>query len=199
VAETPETLFLDACVLVPALVRGIVLGAAERDVFRPVWSPRVLDEWRLAAARRDGAAAEDAVLAIQAAMAARFPGACVVPDAEVAAALRLPDPGDAHVVAGTMAAGAGAILTYNLRDFPRRALAPLGLEARHPDGTFWAWLSEWPEAMGAAVAAALAALDIAPDRARAALKRAHLGRFAKAWEAVNPPGRPVAPQNDRPG
>ena len=35
---------LDACVLIPRYMRSILLDAAERDMFRPVWSTRILDE-----------------------------------------------------------------------------------------------------------------------------------------------------------
>lgn len=51
-------------------------------------------------------------------------------------ALVLPDAGDRHVLAATLEAGARQILTNNLKDFPLSSLAPLGIEAIHPD----AWL-----------------------------------------------------------
>ncbi len=87
-----------------------------------------------------------------------------------------------------MAGRADLLLTFNLRDFPRRALAGAdpghALEARHPDGFLWELLSLAPGPMAGVVAAALAQAGIAPGRARAALKRAHLPRLGKAWEAL---------------
>lgn len=176
--------FLDACVLYPSLVRGLLLGAAAADLFSPLWSGRILDEWRIAVASKQGVAAEDAALTAQAAMAARFAEARVEPRAEAEAGVRLPDPADAHVLAAAAAGRADILLTFNLRDFPRRALAGHGLEARHPDGFLWELLSTAPEPMEAVVTAALARAGVAPERARAALKRAHLPRLGSAWEAL---------------
>jgi hypothetical protein len=124
--------FLDACVLYPGLTRGIVLRLAEAGLFLPAWTPRVLMEWRIASARNGDAGAT--VDAITARMAKTFPAASVSSDPAVEQTLRLPDPADTHVLAGAIAAGAGVLLTFNMRDFParrlRRSRQPAG---RHPE------------------------------------------------------------------
>lgn len=176
--------FLDACVLYPSLVRGLLLGVAEAGLYAPLWSERVLDEWRIAVASKQGLTAEDEAVASQAEMAARFPDARFDPAPGGEAAIRLPDAADAHVLAAAVAGRAEILVTFNLRDFPRRALARDGIEARHPDGFLWELLSVAPGPAGEAVATALAGAGIAPDRARAVLKRAHLPRLGKAWEAA---------------
>jgi len=181
----PAPVFLDACVLYPQLLRAIALGAARAGLYDPAWSARVLGEWRLAAARDGGLAAEAAVEAESAAMRAAFPHAEVAPDPAVEAAIDLPDRADAHVVAGAAAAGARLILTLNLRDFPGRRLAPLGIEARHPDGFFWELLSREPGRMAPVIRRAFGPLAATGPRAeRNALKRAGLSRLGKAWESI---------------
>lgn len=170
--------FLDACVLFPPLVRALLLGAAEAGLYRPLWSARVLAEWRIAIAAKQGLDAEAEAMAAQAAMAARFPDAQVEPAEDEA--FSLPDPADAHVLAAAVAGGAGVLVTFNLRDFPRRALAGHGIEARHPDGFLWELWSLHPERMRPVLDVALSAAGVAPDRTRAALKKAKLPRLGKA-------------------
>jgi hypothetical protein len=47
--------------------------------------------------------------------------------------LTLPDKDDCHVLAAAVHGKAQVILTYNQRHFPKKALAPFGVAAQHPD------------------------------------------------------------------
>ncbi|MGF1445304.1 MAG: RSP_2648 family PIN domain-containing protein [Pikeienuella sp.] len=169
--------FIDACVLYPPMVRALVLEAAAAGLMRPLWTVRVLDEWTLSVARKEPEAAH-AAEAARRQMSARFPDALCLPAPEFELRLALPDPADAHVAAAAAQAAAALILTFNLRDFPARALAPFGLEARHPDGVFWELWSHAPERVEAVLRAVLPGLD--PTARRGPLKRARLSRFGKA-------------------
>lgn len=120
---------LDANVLFPTILREILTDVAAAGVYQPLWSPRILDEWRHVAARTDLAEVAGAEIAL---LQDRFPAACVDP-AGVVLGLDLPDPADAHVVEAALAGRAGLIVTANLRDFPRGLMAGLGLRAVHPD------------------------------------------------------------------
>ncbi len=47
--------------------------------------------------------------------------------------LTLPDTDDRHVLAAAIHGKAQVILTCNQRHFPKKALAPFGITAEHPD------------------------------------------------------------------
>lgn len=171
---------LDACVLFPTGLRALLLDAAKAGYFTPVWSPRILDEWRLAAEKQGSdAGAEIALLAVN------WPAASVDASAVDIETLWLPDTGDRHVLAAAIAAQATELVTANLRDFPSRVLAKYGVTPRHPD-TFLleiaqqdaAFLSKLVEEQ---VRVAEAGLGLCLDQ-RGFLKRAGLPRLAKFLE-----------------
>jgi hypothetical protein len=124
------TAVLDACALVPIAPADTLLRVAEKGLYRPLWSERILTE------------AQEAIEEIHpgidvskrfASKREAFGGAMVTGWEELEPGIRLPDPEDRHVVAAAVRGGADAIVTANLADFPAAALSPLGLEAVHPD------------------------------------------------------------------
>ena len=168
---------LDANVLYPAVLRTALLSLGRAGWLTPLWSPRILAEWAVVAARR-GEDAGDAVAAARAA----FPEAGILPPPDLEATLSLPDRGDLHVLAAAIAGGADAIVTANLRDFPARALAAHGILRRDPDGLLLEALDDAPAAAEAALTEAHALAERLSGRTlspRAVLKRAGLPRTAK--------------------
>ncbi|MEM9969800.1 MAG: PIN domain-containing protein [Pseudomonadota bacterium] len=171
---------IDANVLYPTVLREIVLGVASRGVFTPLWSARILEEWRRAAARQgQGAVAEAEIAGANAA----FPTATVAVSPATEARLSLPDPDDIHVLAAAVDGDADELLTMNLRDFPTNALAAKGVIRRDPDG----FLLEQFHADGAIVRdVAQGVLRRAGDHGidvrnpRSVLKKARLPRLGKA-------------------
>lgn len=176
-----QRVFIDACVLFPPLVRSLTLSLASAGFFTPLWSQRVLDEWRIAAARKQGSTAVAHVEEAQARLRSFFPDACVE-TCGVDADFSLPDTNDEHVLAAAIAGNADALLTFNLRDFPPRTMARFGIVARHPDGFLWEIWCEGSSKVRATVEGVLDEFGVSRDRPRAALKRAKLPRFGKALD-----------------
>jgi predicted nucleic acid-binding protein len=127
-----DTAVLDACVLFRGGARDFLLWVAEAGAFSPAWSGAIHEEWMRS--RRDKLG--DPMSRLNYAreeMEKAFPGANFDPDPETLSTILLPDMNDIHVVATAVAAQAKSIVTYNVRHFPERALAPRGLCVETPD------------------------------------------------------------------
>ena len=126
----PYRALLDACVLVPVSLADTMLRVAEKGLYRPLWSDRILTEALDAIAEiRPGADAAKRFTVMRQA----FSEALVTGWEGREVGIILPDPDDRHVVAVAIHGGAHAIVTANVVDFPSAMLRPLGLEAVHPD------------------------------------------------------------------
>lgn len=173
---------IDACVLFPTVLRELVIGWAGTDAFEPLWSERLLEEWRRAAARHSE---RDEVIATGeiALLKARFPDALVPADPGLEDRLSLPDPDDVHVLASAITGQADALLTLNTKDFPINTLTAEGILRRHPDEFLLEGFHGDPDAMRALVRDVLAQAarhGIDTSNPRALLKRARLPRLGKA-------------------
>lgn len=129
----PPRVVLDANVLAPPSLCNLLLRAAALDLFTPRWSSRLLDEvqrTQLTKLPRPYSAEEAAFWRERA--EACFPEAMVEIDDSLIARLTN-DPKDRHVLAAAVLSEAPTIVTANLRDFHRRDLGGLGIEALHPD------------------------------------------------------------------
>jgi predicted nucleic acid-binding protein len=132
------TAFVDACTLVGALKRNLLLTLAEADFFRLRWSAPVLDETQRAIQRicesKGLEDAADRAACSRAYMEETFEEAMVTDFEEFLGVCKdWPDPEDAHVVAAALKTQAAMIVTDNLKDFPAAALSPLNVEARSAD------------------------------------------------------------------
>ncbi|MEM9716098.1 MAG: PIN domain-containing protein [Pseudomonadota bacterium] len=123
---------LDACVLVPTALRGILLRLAEVGAFEPIWSDRIFEEWRRADLRIHPEA-ERSLGVTQALLKDKYRSAMIAADPTLEAQIALPDPNDAHVLATAVTGKADVLVTANLRDFPQSAMARFGIGLRHPD------------------------------------------------------------------
>lgn len=179
-------LCVDACVLYPTVLRELVLGAAGEGLITPIWSDRILEEWRRTAIRRgpgDAAVAEGEIALLN----ARWPGALVPADTALEQRLWLPDPDDIHVLATAIAGGGEGIVTLNLHDFPAGELRPHGQHLHHPDALLYQFWLDGPdriEAVAKRVHATAEALSGESLPLRGLLKRARLPRLGKALSSL---------------
>jgi predicted nucleic acid-binding protein len=131
---------LDACVLIPAGLRDVLLSCAHESAFRPVWQDEILDEVLRNSVRllrdRSGVPEEAATAAAAYTleqMARAFPDACRPSETWVPLVPGLScDEKDRHVLAVALGAEATHLVTNNARDFPP-ASVPRGLAVIPPD------------------------------------------------------------------
>ena len=138
-------LLLDACVLVPAALRDLLLRLAEGKFFAPRWSAAILDEL-------ERALLQDIGLSPAAALRLSQQLGRAFPDAEVAGyesllGWMLNHPKDRHVLAAAVHTQAAAIVTFNARDFPSAATEPYGIAVWHPDDLLGSYLAQQPDAI----------------------------------------------------
>ena len=129
---SPPLVVIDANLLYPFHQRNLLVQLGVDAVIAPRWTARIYAEWigNLVAV---GRAPEERLMLTLDLMNGALPEADVQGWEARMDDLTLPDPDDRHVLAAALAAGAGTILTMNLRDFPASALAPHGVAAAHPD------------------------------------------------------------------
>ena len=126
------TALYDACVLYPAPLRDLLLQLGTMGLFRARWTDRIHEEWIRSVVATRPELAE--LLARTRELMNRAVPDCLITGFEaLESVLELPDQDDRHVLAAAICAHAGVIVTYNLKDFPARALAPYHIEAQHPD------------------------------------------------------------------
>ena len=124
------TATLDTSVMWPSLQRDFLLSLAIEGTYRPTWSSAILDELQFheeaKLVKRGMPVAEAARRAatLIAAMRREFADAEVDGWQPLEGTFGLPDPDDEHVLAAAVIAGAGAIVTENLKDFPADRIPP---------------------------------------------------------------------------
>ncbi len=130
--------------LYPTVMREMLIGAAQAGAFEPLWSERILEEWRRASLKlgESGAAqAQSEAVFLNIA----FPKAVVRYAEEQDARFWLPDPTDIHVLAAAAIGGADGIVTLNNKDFPAGILAEEGLSRVNPDALLLGFWQAQPE------------------------------------------------------
>lgn len=123
---------LDACVLYPAPLRDLLMRLATTGLFAAKWTDQIHEEW-IRNVLKKRPELEPRLLRTRQLMDRALPDALVSGHETLVHGLALPDGDDIHVLAAAIRAGAQIIVTFNLNDFPAKALEPYGIEAMHPD------------------------------------------------------------------
>lgn len=125
--------FYDANVLYPSELRNLLMYLALTGLFQAKWSAAVHEEWISSLLRKRPDLSREKLERVRMLMDKHATDALVTGYEDLIPGLCLPDPADRHVLAAAIRGRADVIVTMNLKDFPPEVLAPLGLEAQHPD------------------------------------------------------------------
>jgi predicted nucleic acid-binding protein len=127
------TAVYDASVLYPAPLRSLLMYLALTDLFRAKWTDAIHEEWMRNVQKDYPDIKREQVERTRNLMNAHVRDCLVTGFEELIDAVNLPDPDDRHVLAAAIRAGAGVIVTGNLKHFPKEELGKYGIEAQHPD------------------------------------------------------------------
>ena len=124
----PFKAVLDTCVLYPAHLRDTLLRLAERGLYLPLWSEDILNELTDNLNER---IEPESVERLSVEMHRSFPEAEVTGYKPLIESMEC-DPKDRHVLATAVRAEAGALVTFNIRDFPETSTRHGMVEVIHP-------------------------------------------------------------------
>jgi len=131
--DTPPRAIIDACVLYSAPLRDLVVRLGQSGLLQARWTDEIHDEWMRNVLKNNPKVSRDRLERTRSLMDGAIRDSLVVGYSTLVPSLDLPDPDDRHILAAAIQCKAGVILTFNISDFPAEALAPYGVDARHPD------------------------------------------------------------------
>ena len=124
---------LDACVLYPAALRDLIMRLAAHGLIQAKWTEEIHEEWMTAVLRERPDLTRERLQRTRELMDAHA-GDCLVSGYERhKGGLALPDEKDRHVLAAAIECEADAIVTWNLKDFPKGEIESHGIEVWTPD------------------------------------------------------------------
>jgi hypothetical protein len=132
-------------------MRDLFLQLAVADLFRARWSADIHREWIEALLRNEPDRDRVKLERTRMLMDRATRDSVITGYRPLIASLRLPDAGDRHVLAAAITGNCDVIVTQNLNHFPKTVLAPLRLQARHPDEFLCLHLDSAPAAFCGAV------------------------------------------------
>lgn len=119
--------------LYPAPLRDLLIELAAARLFRAKWTNRIHEEW-MGSLLRDRQDITRATLERTRDLMNASILDCLVEDYEaLIASVSCPDPDDRHVIAAAIKGRCAALVTFNLKHFPRSELDRYDIEPMHPD------------------------------------------------------------------
>ena len=176
--------FFDTCAIYGAGLADLLLTMAEKGLFRPLWSDDVFAELR--GVLVEAGIEEDAVEHRIASMIDTFPDARVT-GYEALIPQMACNENDRHVLAAAVRSGAAVLVTFNLKHFPKAALADYELTVVHPDEFLLDQLDLYQAKTVEAVIQVPAQYENPPVTIAEfldLLKRSGVPKFAKAVNAI---------------
>ena len=126
------TVVLDANVLYPIYCSDLIMSLTETRLFHARWSKDIEDEAKRSLVKNRPDLKRKIPKRI-AAMRNAVPDCMIDNYQSLIGSLKLPDPNDCHVLAAAIVGHADAIVTFNLKDFPKRTVGKFNIEVIHPD------------------------------------------------------------------
>ncbi len=127
------TVVYDANVLYPNTLRDLLIRIAQSGIVQAKWTTEILAEMAAALTRNRPDTPSSRLDRLQGLMNTAVRDCLVSGYEPLIEGLKLPDPGDRHVLAAAIKSGAQVIVTRNLKDFPAASLEPWDIEAKSPD------------------------------------------------------------------
>jgi hypothetical protein len=131
--ELPVTAVYDANILYSAPLRDLFIRLALAGLVRARWTDAIHEEWMRNVVLNQPTVTREKAEKVRDLMNLNLRDCLVAGYENLIDTLILPDPDDRHVLAAAIHAGAEAIITFNLEDFPANTLATHGIAAMHPD------------------------------------------------------------------
>jgi predicted nucleic acid-binding protein len=123
----------DANVLYPNTLRDLLIRIAQAGLVQAKWTNQILEEMLRALNRNRPDIQQDKLDRLRVLMNAAVRDCLIDGYEPLMDGLKLPDPGDRHVLAAAIKAGAQVIVTSNLKHFPAADLQQWHVEAKSPD------------------------------------------------------------------
>ncbi len=123
----------DANVLYPNTLRDLLIRVSQAGLVQAKWTNEILDEMLRALSRNRPDIPVGKLDRLRQLMNAAVRDCLVSGYEPLVDGVKLPDPGDRHVLAAAIKAGAQVIVTSNLKHFPPADLQQWDIEAKTPD------------------------------------------------------------------